>query len=30
VYVAEVTWTIGVNPGGVSADAPTIQKLARS
>jgi len=27
VYVAEVTWTIGVNPGVVDATAPTIQKL---
>jgi len=30
VYVAEVTWTIGVNAGGVDASAPTIQKLTRT
>jgi NHL repeat-containing protein len=28
VYVAEVTWTIGVNPGLVPETAPTLQKLA--
>jgi hypothetical protein len=27
VYVAEVTWTIGVSPGVVPAEAPTLQKL---
>jgi DNA-binding beta-propeller fold protein YncE len=29
VYVAEVTWTIGINPGVVARDAPTIQRLQR-
>ena len=28
VYVAEVTWTIGVSQGDIPADTPTIQKLA--
>jgi DNA-binding beta-propeller fold protein YncE len=28
VYVAEVSWTIGVSPGEVGADAPTLQKLS--
>jgi hypothetical protein len=28
VYVAEVTWTIGVSAGAVADSAPTIQKLS--
>jgi DNA-binding beta-propeller fold protein YncE len=28
VYVAEVTWTIGVSPGAVSKAAPTLQRFA--
>jgi DNA-binding beta-propeller fold protein YncE len=30
IYLAEVAWTIGVNPGVVAHGVPTIQKLGRA
>jgi hypothetical protein len=29
LYVGEVTWTFGINRGGIPDDCPTTLKLAR-